>query len=107
MKKTEIALIVVGAAVLSNAAYIRALYALATNNPDRAWMILQAGDRLVNAGSNGDPAEYISSRAARARRENRRWGCILCKLLDRVDPGHCDQFDPPTMLRADAEKPLP
>ena len=27
----------------------------------------------------------------RARDGGRRWGCLLCRLLDALDPGHCDK----------------
>lgn len=51
---------------------------------------LIALDRFVNALLGGSHDETISARAARARAQNAIWGCLLCKLLDRVDPGHCD-----------------
>lgn len=60
-------------------------------NPQRAWVLAIAHDQLANAAANGDPDETISSRANRARIERRRWGCILCRLLDRLDPGHCSK----------------
>ena len=68
---------------------LRMLYAIATN-PQRAWVLAIAHDQLANAAANGDPDETISSRANRARSEGRRWGCVLCKLLDFADPpDHC------------------
>ena len=46
-------------------------------------------DQWVNARLGGDPDETISSRCAKRR------GCIfcglLCNLLDRIDPGHCNK----------------
>jgi len=59
--------------------------------PDRAWRLSVAFDQLGNAAANGDEDETISSRAAKARRAGRRWGCILCGLLDRIDPNHCEK----------------
>jgi hypothetical protein len=52
------------------------------------WLILldQAGNTLAG----GSPNETISERAAKARKTGRRWGCVLCGLLDRINPGHCD-----------------
>lgn len=52
------------------------------------WLILldQAGNTLAG----GSPNETISERAAKARNAGRRWGCVLCGLLDRVSAGHCD-----------------
>jgi hypothetical protein len=55
----------------------------------RAWRLALAYDRLGNASSGGSDRETISSRADRARSEGRRWGCVLCRLLDRIDPDHC------------------
>lgn len=60
-------------------------------NPSRAWKISVAYDQLGNTAANGEPDETISSRAARARREKRRWGCILCGLLDALDTDHCER----------------
>jgi len=71
-------------------ALVRYLWAMATN-PGRAWGIARAFDRVFNVAANGDERETVSSRAARARDEGRRWGCVLCRLLDRLDTGHCDQ----------------
>ena len=71
-------------------ALVRYLWAMATN-PGRAWGIARAFDRVFNVAANGDERETVSSRAARARDEGRRWGCVLCRLLDRLDAGHCDQ----------------
>lgn len=55
----------------------------------RAFVLAIAYDRLANAATGGDVDETISSRANRARAEGRRWGCVLCCLLNRVDPDHC------------------
>ena len=38
----------------------------------------------------GNPDETISSRAAKARNAGRWWGCIFCRLIDKLDPNHCD-----------------
>lgn len=60
--------------------------------PDRAYMLAVVFDRLGNAATNGNPLETVSSRAGRARAEGRRWGCILCGLLDWIDKHHCERF---------------
>jgi hypothetical protein len=31
----------------------------------------------------------ISARAETARFHGHRWGCVLCRALDWLDPGHC------------------
>ena len=51
-----------------------------------------AFDYLLNATFAGDPSETLTRRAARARREGRAWGCVLCALLDLIDKGHCKRF---------------
>lgn len=38
----------------------------------------------------GASNETISERAAKARNAGREWGCVLCRFLNRVNPGHCD-----------------
>lgn len=68
----------------------RMAWAIAAN-PARAWRLAVAHDQLANAATNGDEDETISSRAGKARRAGRRWGCLLCKLLDRIDPAHCER----------------
>jgi hypothetical protein len=57
--------------------------------PGKAKDIAVALDRAGNAAINGNNQETISSRANRARSEGRRWGCILCRLLDALSPNHC------------------
>ena len=58
----------------------------------RSWIksVLLAFDRLGNALGHGDDLETISSRANRARRRGAWWGRALCWMLDKLDPGHCD-----------------
>ena len=46
-------------------------------------------DQLGNALLGGDEDETISSRAAKARLKGKRWGCVLCRFLDWLDPNHC------------------
>ena len=55
----------------------------------RAWRLAVAHDQLWNVPWGGSEDETISSRAAKAMRRGDRWGCVLCKLLDRIDPDHC------------------
>lgn len=74
--------------VVAMIAPIRALFAV-INNPKRAFYILLGYDLLGNVTLNGEPREYISTRAYRSRKENTRWGCILCKLLDAIEEDHC------------------
>lgn len=70
-------------------AVVRYTWAIDTN-PARAWRIALGFDQLGNVATNGHEDETISSRAGKAARRGRRWGCILCRLLNKLDPGHCD-----------------
>lgn len=67
---------------------LRMLWAILTNS-QRAWKIAIAYDRLGNAATNDDTVQTISSRAEKARRDGKRWGCWLCRLLDQLQPDHC------------------
>ncbi len=53
------------------------------------WNILVAFDQFWNAILAGDPDETISSRAGKAKREDKKWACILCRFLDIFDESHC------------------
>lgn len=55
----------------------------------RAWRLAVSYDQLANAATGGSEDETISSRADRARTEGRRWGCVLCRLLDSIQRDHC------------------
>jgi hypothetical protein len=55
----------------------------------RAWMAAKAFDRVGNVALGGTDKETVSSHAWRAEQEGQRWGCVLCKLLDRVQKDHC------------------
>ena len=69
-------------------AAIRSFVAIFTNH-ERAWFILVSYDWLFNAAANDYERQPISARAAKARRDGKRWGCWLCKLIDALDPDHC------------------
>ena len=64
------------------------LCALLVDSP-RAWHLAVSYDQLANTAFGGDEDETISSRAAKARLKGKRWGCILCRFLDWLDPNHC------------------
>lgn len=64
------------------------LAAIAVGSP-RARRIALAYDRVGNAATGGLDTETISSRAHRGSTEGNRGWCLLCRLLDRIDPGHC------------------
>lgn len=56
---------------------------------ERYWRIARGYDRMGNAVAGGLDTETVSSRANRARREGRTWGCVLCRVLDWLDDDHC------------------
>lgn len=56
---------------------------------DRAWRLAIGYDQLANAAFGGSEDETISSRAGKAQQSGKRWACVLCRLLDRLDPDHC------------------
>ena len=72
----------------------RAIIDILRGRYDRASEVLDAYDRLGNAASGGLSTEMITYRAARGRTEKIRNWCVLCRWLDRVDPGHCDRARP-------------
>lgn len=67
---------------------LRMLYAIFIN-PQKAWLLAISFDRLANCATNGSLNETLSTRANRSRSEGRRWGCLMCGFLDRIDKDHC------------------
>ena len=57
--------------------------------PSRAWSIAIMEDDAGNQYLFGHLGRTISSHAARADRDGKAWGCLLCGLLDTLNPGHC------------------
>lgn len=53
------------------------------------WNLLIALDQFGNALFAGDPDETISSRAGKAMREGKVWGCVLCSALNWFERDHC------------------
>lgn len=51
--------------------------------------LLVAIDQFINAVFGGLPDETISSRAAKAELNGKKWGCVLCKILNKFDKDHC------------------
>jgi len=38
----------------------------------------------------GAPEETVSLHAAKARDENKKWGCVVCSILDGIIIDHCN-----------------
>ena len=53
--------------------------------------ILISIDQLANTILGGNEDETISSGAAKAKLSGKKWGCVLCKLLDKFDKNHCEK----------------
>jgi hypothetical protein len=68
---------------------LRAIVALLMGDHNRVMEITRAYDKLGNAMFDGSSEEYISTRANRARIQKRKWGCVLCALLERFEKDHC------------------
>jgi len=51
--------------------------------------ILSAFDRLANAITGGSGDETISSRLGKAQAKGSRFACVLCRVLDLFEKGHC------------------
>lgn len=55
------------------------------------WNLLIAVDQFANTILGGDPDETISSRMGKHVKEGKCKFCkLICLLLDKIDPGHCD-----------------
>ncbi|MFT2186367.1 hypothetical protein [Pseudomonas putida] len=67
----------------------------------RAQRLAVSFDQLANTALGGDEDETISSRAGKAARAGRRWGCVLCRFLDLFEPAHCE-----LSIEPDRGKPL-
>lgn len=48
-------------------------------------------DEGLNVALGGAENETVSARAGRAKASGKRWGCVLCGLLDRLQKGHCEK----------------
>jgi hypothetical protein len=64
------------------------------------WRVLIAFDMFMNAVFRGKTGQTISSRAADARSTGKAWGCVLCRLLDRLDNQHCEKAKVNDIMRA-------
>ena len=50
-----------------------------------------AVDQLANVLLGGHEDETVSSRIAKDRRRGRKMACVLCRILDWLDPHHCEK----------------
>lgn len=56
-------------------------------DPQRGFLLALAIDDMGNVMLGGKYGQTISSRAA--HNQNKWWGCVLCRLLNAVQSGHC------------------
>ncbi len=90
MKRLNLLAFLLLGQVANLVAILHMLWAIAVGSP-KARVIALAYDQLGNAATNGNEDETISSRANRARLEGRRWGCVLCRILDWFQKDHCSK----------------
>ena len=50
-----------------------------------------AVDQLLNVVLGGHEDETISSRIGKDARRGRKFACVLCRVLDWLDPHHCEK----------------
>lgn len=62
---------------------------LIVTGTQRAWRVAVGYDQLLNVHLGGSEDETISSRAGRAMLRGERWGCVLCRMLDKFESDHC------------------
>lgn len=93
MKRVWLIIILVLCQIVAILSPFRCFYAILKGDYERTYEILKAYDRLGNADFNGKSNETISSRANRARKENAKWGCMLCRLLNKIEHNHCQNSD--------------
>lgn len=82
--------LLLGSMLMTLAGNLLAL-ASAIAGSDRAFRVAVSNDQTLNAALDGSEDETISSRAGKAAREGKRWGCILCRLLNVFDNDHCQK----------------
>ncbi|MDC7699584.1 hypothetical protein [Vogesella indigofera] len=68
----------------------------------RTVRIAVGGDQMLNAAWGGSEDETISSRAGKGARAGIWHWCLLCRLLDWLDPGHCQKS-----IETDEGRPAP
>ena len=79
------------------AALLAALFALTWGlaatlaDSDRARRIAVAQDQAANAALGGSEDETISSRAGKGMMKGVWHWCLLCRVLNWIDPKHCQQ----------------
>ncbi|MBP8813122.1 MAG: hypothetical protein KBE25_03750 [Laribacter sp.] len=73
------------------ASVVAAVWMLAASlaGSSRAWRLAVAHDQLANTAFGGAEDETISSRAGKGAARGVLHWCIVCRLLDKIDPGHC------------------
>lgn len=86
----RLALIVLSPILALGLVYIAIRYLVFTFiNPEKALHIALMIDETTNVSANGRVDETISARAAKAQIAGRKWGCVLCKILDAIQKNHC------------------
>lgn len=82
MKRRALLLLLWPACALVGAVSLVWMLAAIVSGSDRAWTLILAYDQVGNATTGGSIDEMLSSRAWRAARDGKRWGRVLCRVLD-------------------------
>jgi hypothetical protein len=53
--------------------------------------VLLGLDEFGNTLAGGQPGESVSYRAAVARNNGEKWGCVFCQFLNLFQTDHCDK----------------
>lgn len=101
LKSVALGLVMLLACVLVAVIALGWMLGAILGNSSRAWRLAVSYDQLANTVLGGSEDETISSRAGKAARKGKRWGCVLCKVLDWFQPNHCE-----LSIEPDRGKPL-
>lgn len=99
-QRAKLVLLWLAAAVAGLFAMAWALLAALAGSP-RAVRVAVALDQAANAAIGGSEDETISSRAGKGAMKGVWHWCLLCRVLNWIDPQHCQQS-----LEPDEGEPL-
>jgi hypothetical protein len=90
LKARLVMLLLIPLVVFANVLVWVSYLAHIVDNPAKSLAIALMMDQAGNVAINGRVDQSLSQRADIAWKAGKRWGCILCKLLDWVQKNHCE-----------------
>jgi hypothetical protein len=90
MKRLALIVLWLASLLASVLALLFALGQIIAGSP-RAIRVFVGADQTLNAAIGGNEDETISSRAGKGAREGIWRYCMLCRLLNLIDPNHCEK----------------